>query len=97
MGNSLKHDDNFCIIEYGQFIQQMGLLVQKYARLSLTYIEQLSTYSLSPTELYSRAIKERSKATRLYSQAITTYTKIVQDKCEAGQMRLQLRDTQNLY
>ncbi len=97
LGKSLKQDNNFYVIEYGQFIQQMGLLVQKHAHLSLTYVKQLSTYGFSANESYSKAVEAHSKATRLYSQAITIYTTIVQDKYKAGQMQIQLRDAQNLY
>lgn len=90
LGKSLKRDNNFCIRECGQFIYEQGLLVQKHARESLIYAVELSTCDFSSTELYVKAVKARSKATILYSEAVTIYTKIIQGKHKAAKIRLQL-------
>ncbi|BDA69644.1 hypothetical protein RIVM261_056860 [Rivularia sp. IAM M-261] len=97
LAKSLKSDGNFYIQECSQLIQQHGLLVQMYARKSLTYAEKLSVCSCYSTELYVKAIKARSKATILYAKAVTIYTQVVQGKHSAAKILLQLPNIENIY
>ncbi|OKH49689.1 hypothetical protein NIES2101_20665 [Calothrix sp. HK-06] len=95
---SLKSHNNFYIQECSELIQQQhGLLVQMYARESLTYAEKLSACSYCSIELYVNAIKARSKATILYAKAVTIYTQLIQGKHSAAKILLQLPDIKNIY
>jgi hypothetical protein len=80
LGESLKKDNNFCVQQCGQFIEQQGWLIQEHARSSLAYVQKLSTCDFSSTELYIKAVEARSKATILYSEAMIIYTQVVQGK-----------------
>jgi hypothetical protein len=97
LSKSFKRDSNFCVRECGHFIEQQGLLVQQYARESLTFAEQISTCAFSSTYLYSQAVCARAKAIKLYSQAVTVYTQVTQGKYKAAKIRLHLPDRTELY
>lgn len=97
LGRLFKRDKNLCVQECGQFIEQQGLVVQQYARESLTFAEQISTCGFSSIQLYGKAVAARSKAAILYSHAVTIYTKVMQGKYKAAKIKLQLPDRPDLY